>query len=495
VATDYLAFDLGAQSGRAMLGRFRRGSLDLEEVGRFPNEPVRQNGSIQWDILRLWLEMKRALERVAGSADRRVESIGVDAWGVDYALVGERGNLLENPYHYRDRRNDGMMDAVFDRISPERLYTVTGIQFLQINTLVQLFAACRLTPEVVDAARSLATIPDLLNYWLTGRLCSEYTIATTTQLVNATARTWATKMIEEIGLPSRLLTTIVAPGTTVGPLRSDVSPALAGTPVIAPACHDTASAVASVHASGDTAFISSGTWSLLGTELPAPIMTTTARDLNFTNEGGVGGTIRFLKNITGLWMLQACRQCWAAEGDDIEDIQYGELIAAASDSQLAFRSLVDPDHHMFLDPANMPGSIREYCRQTGQPEPSTPAAFTRAILESLAFKYRVVLESLERLTGVRIEVIRVVGGGSRNALLNQFTADATGRAVVAGPAEATALGNIAMQMVATGAVASIAEARQAIERSFPVQRFEPSAHDRWDAEYRRFQEYLELTCA
>ena len=495
MATDYLAFDLGAQSGRAMLGRFRRGSLDLEEVGRFPNEPVRQNGSIQWDILRLWLEMKRALERVAGSADRRVESIGVDAWGVDYALVGERGNLLENPYHYRDRRNDGMMDAVFDRISPERLYTVTGIQFLQINTLVQLFAACRLTPEVVDAARSLATIPDLLNYWLTGRLCSEYTIATTTQLVNATARTWATKMIEEIGLPSRLLTTIVAPGTTVGPLRSDVSPALAGTPVIAPACHDTASAVASVHASGDTAFISSGTWSLLGTELPAPIMTTTARDLNFTNEGGVGGTIRFLKNITGLWMLQACRQCWAAEGDDIEDIQYGELIAAASDSQLAFRSLVDPDHHMFLDPANMPGSIREYCRQTGQPEPSTPAAFTRAILESLAFKYRVVLESLERLTGVRIEVIRVVGGGSRNALLNQFTADATGRAVVAGPAEATALGNIAMQMVATGAVASIAEARQAIERSFPVQRFEPSAHDRWDAEYRRFQEYLELTCA
>jgi len=495
VATDYLAFDLGAQSGRAMLGRFRRGSLDLEEVGRFPNEPVRQNGSIQWDILRLWLEMKRALERVAGSADRRVESIGVDAWGVDYALVGERGNLLENPYHYRDRRNDGMMDAVFDRISPERLYTVTGIQFLQINTLVQLFAACRLTPEVVDAARSLATIPDLLNYWLTGRLCSEYTIATTTQLVNATARTWATKMIEEIGLPSRLLTTIVAPGTTVGPLRSDVSPALAGTPVIAPACHDTASAVASVHASGDTAFISSGTWSLLGTELPAPIMTTTARDLNFTNEGGVGGTIRFLKNITGLWMLQACRQCWAAEGDDIEDIQYGELIAAASDSQLAFRSLVDPDHHMFLDPANMPGSIRAYCRQTGQPEPSTPAAFTRAILESLAFKYRVVLESLERLTGVRIEVIRVVGGGSRNALLNQFTADATGRAVVAGPAEATALGNIAMQMVATGAVASIAEARQAIERSFPVQRFEPSTHDRWDAEYRRFQEYLELTCA
>jgi rhamnulokinase len=492
VTTQYLAFDLGAQSGRAMLGRFRHGTLDLEEVGRFPNEPVRQNGSVQWDILRLWLEMKRALERVAGVSDRRLESIGVDAWGVDYALVGERGNLLENPYHYRDRRNDGMMEAVFDRVSRERLYGVTGIQFLQINTLVQLFAACRLTPEVVDAARSLATIPDLLNYWLTGRLCSEYTIATTTQLVNAAARTWATKMIEEIGLPSRLLTAIVPPGSTVGPLRSDVSPALAGTPVIAPACHDTASAVASVFAGGDTAFISSGTWSLLGTELPAPIITTTARDLNFTNEGGVDGTIRFLKNITGLWMLQACRECWAAGGDDV---QYDELIDAAGDSHPAFQSLIDPDHHMFLDPANMPESIREYCRQTGQPEPSTPAAVTRAILESLAFKYRVVLESLERLTGVRIEVIRIVGGGSRNALLNQFTADATGRSIVAGPAEATALGNIAMQMVATGAVGSIAEARQAIERSFPLQRFEPAAHERWDAEYRRFQEYLELTCA
>ena len=492
MATQYLAFDLGAQSGRAMLGRFHHGSLGLEEVGRFPNEPVRQNGFVQWDILRLWLEMKRALERVAGSEDRRLESIGVDAWGVDYALVGERGNLLENPYHYRDRRNDGMMEAVFDRVSRERIYAVTGIQFLQINTLVQLFAACRLTPEVVDAARSLATIPDLLNYWLTGRLCSEYTIATTTQLVNAAARTWATKMIEEIGLPSRLLTGIIAPGSGVGPLRSDVSAALAGTPVIAPACHDTASAVASVSAGGNTAFISSGTWSLLGTELSAPIITTTARDLNFTNEGGVGGTIRFLKNITGLWMLQACRQCWSAAS---ADAQYDELIAAAGDSHPAFRSLIDPDHHMFLDPPDMPESIRGYCRQTGQPEPATPAAFTRAILESLAFKYRVVLESLERLTGVRVEVIRIVGGGSRNALLNQFTADATGRTVVAGPAEATALGNIAIQMVATGAVGSIAEARQAIERSFPVQRFEPSAHDRWDAEYRRFQEYLELTCA
>jgi rhamnulokinase len=486
---EYLAFDLGAQSGRAMLGRFRDGALELHEVCRFANEPVRQNGSVQWDILRIWLEMKRGLARVS---DHRFESIGVDGWGVDYALIGERGNLLENPYHYRDARNDGMMDAVFDRVSRERIYAVTGIQFLQINTLFQLFAACRFTPQLIDAAHALVTIPDLLNYWLTGRLCAEYTNATTTQFVDAAKRTWATKMIEEVGLPARLLTTIVQPGTVVGTLKPDVSSALAGTPVIAPACHDTASAVASVDAKGHTAFISSGTWSLLGTELPAPIITTTARDLNFTNEGGVGGTIRFLKNITGLWLLQSCRQSWAAGG---EDHQYEELLAAAADPRLAFQSLFDPDHHMFLNPASMPETIREYCRQTGQPEPAAPAAITRAILESLAFKYRMVLESLERLTGVSIEVIRIVGGGSRHQLLNQLTADATRRAVIAGPVEATALGNIAMQMVATGAVGSIADARCAIERSFPVQRYEPSQPDRWDAEYRRFQEYMEFTCA
>ena len=486
---EYLAFDLGAQSGRAMLGRFQGGALDLQEICRFPNEPVRQNGSLQWDILRIWLEMKRAMARVA---DHRLESVGVDGWGVDYALVGERGNLLENPYHYRDARNDGMMEAVFDRVSRERIYAVTGIQFLQINTLVQLFAACRLTPRVVDAAHALATIPDLLNYWLTGRLCSEYTNATTTQFVDAAKRTWAIKMIEETGLPARLLTTIVQPGTVVGALKSEVCSALEGTPVIAPACHDTASAVASVDAKGNTAFISSGTWSLLGTELTAPIITTAARDLNFTNEGGVFGTIRFLKNITGLWLLQSCRQAWAARG---EDLPYDDLMAAAADRRLAFQSLIDPDHQMFLNPEHMPDTIREYCRQTGQPEPPTPAACTRAILESLAFKYRMVLESLERLTSVRVEVIRIVGGGSRNHLLNQFTADATGRSVVAGPVEATALGNIAMQMVATGAVASIGDARHAIERSFPVQRFEPSGTDRWDAEYRRFQDYMELTCA
>jgi rhamnulokinase len=490
VGARFLAFDLGAESGRAMLGRLQSGVLTLTEVCRFPNNPVRQRGSLQWDILRLWLEMRRALDRVA---DAHLLSVGLDAWGCDFALLGEDGNLLENPYHYRDARTDGVMNAVFQRVSRERIYATSGIQFLPFNTLYQLYATCQATPKLVEAARSLVTIPDLLNYWLTGRVVSEYTIATTSQLVDANARTWATDLLEELDLPVRLLPPLVQPGTVVGDLRLEVSPALAGTPVVAPGCHDTASAVASVRAGGGTSFLSSGTWSLLGTELPAPIITPIARDLNFTNEGGVCGTTRLLKNIGGLWLLQSCRRCWAQSG---REFAYEELVEAAGDDRHSFRSLFDPDHRAFLHPENMLSSIAEYCRQTGQPEPPDPSAYSRSILESLAFKYRVVLEALEELTGRPFAEIRVLGGGARNRLLNQFTADATGRPVVAGPVEATALGNIALQMLATGAVSSLDEARRIIEASFPVERFEPADADRWDLQYRRFQEYVEQTaCA
>jgi rhamnulokinase len=485
----FLAFDLGAESGRAMVATLEHDILGLREIHRFSNEPVRLNGSLQWDILHLWREMRCAIEGLGGVG---LESIGVDSWGVDYALLGERGNLLENPYHYRDRRTTGAMEAVFERVSRERIYGVTGIQFLPFNTIYQLFAACRETPDLVDAARALVTIPDLFNYWLTGTLTSEYTVATTTQSIDARTRTWATRMLDEIGLPSRLLQPLVEAGTTVGLLQSSVSAAHAGTPVVVPACHDTASAVASVSASGNTAFLSSGTWSLLGTELSEPLITSRALELNFTNEGGVCGTTRLLKNIGGLWLLQACRRHWKSEG---LDLPYDALVAGAADEREAFRSLIDPDYPPFLNPTNMPATIVQYCRATGQPEPDAPKAFVRAILESLAFKYRAVLESLEELAGHRFNEIRIVGGGSRNRLLKQWTADATGRAVIAGPAEATALGNIGLQMMATGAVGSLAEARAVIDRSFPVERFEPIDADRWDAEYRRFQQYVEFSCA
>lgn len=486
--THFLAIDLGAESGRAMLGRLDAGILALDELCRFPNEPVRHGAALQWDILRLWHEIRRGMDRASGHAP---ESVGIDTWGCDYALLGEHGDLIENPYHYRDARTVGVMEEVWQRVPRERIYDVTGIQFLVFNTLYQLYAACRTTPKLIDAATRIGTIPDLLNYWMTGELTAEYTMATTTQFVEARTRDWARGLLEDLDIPTRLLPDLVEPGTLVGRVRGDACAALAGTPVVAPACHDTGSAVASVFAGGTTAFLSSGTWSLLGTERPAPIISPRARDLNFTNEGGVCGTTRVLKNIGGLWLLQACRRAWAAAG---QELGYDALLEGASAEPHAFRSLVDPDHPGFFQPPDMTAAIADYCRRTGQPAPASPAGYARAILESLAFKYRAVLESLEEITGTRFQEIRIVGGGSRNRLLNQFTADATGRTVVAGPVEATALGNIAMQMLATGAASSLAESRRIIEHSFPVDRFEPQRTDLWDTHYARFLEYVEMTC-
>jgi rhamnulokinase len=488
VGAHYLAFDLGAESGRALMGRLRAGVLDIREIHRFGNEPVRVRGSLHWDILRLWFEMRRALE-TAGK--QSLDSMGVDTWGCDYALLDEGGHLVENPYHYRDARTDGMIERMCGRVPAEDIYAVTGIQFLPINTLVQLYAARLRTPRLLDAASTLVMIPDLLNYWLTGRIVSEYTNATTTQFVDARTRSWATGLLADLDLPARLLPALVEAGTVIGDLCAGASTSQAGTPVVAPACHDTGSAVAAIATGGRRAFLSSGTWSLLGTEVPQPIISPRSRELNFTNEGGVYGTTRLLKNIAGMWLLQACRRTWAARGQQFE---YEDLLAAAADERYAFDALFDPDHPSFLHPPDMPAAIAEYCRETGQPGPDGPPAFTRAILESLAFKYRFVIGALAQLTGYRIDELQIVGGGSRNRLLNQFTADATGCTVIAGPVEATALGNIAIQMVATGAAGSLADARRIIERSFPVERFEPADRDRWNTHYPRFVEYLELTC-
>ena len=485
----FLAFDLGAESGRAILGHLQDGRLDVTEVHRFPNDPVRTRDALRWDVLRLWLEMRRGLDRAAASA--RIASVGVDTWGCDYALLGEGGALLQNPYHYRDSRTDGVMEAVFARVNAEEIYAATGIQFLPFNTIFQLYAACRQTPRLIDAATSFCTIPDLFNFWLTGETRAEFTNATTTQMIDAGTRSWAAGLLAKLDLPVRLLPPVVEPGTVVGRIGADVSGTAAGTPVVAPACHDTGSAVASVMAGGSRAFLSSGTWSLLGTELPAPVINARTRALNFTNEGGVAGTTRLLKNIAGLWLLQACRRSWAEGGQAFE---YDELLAASRDERHAFRALVDPDHPSFLHPPCMVKAIASYCRETGQPEPDGPGGYVRTILESLAFKYRAVLDSIQDVTGNTIDEVRIVGGGARNVLLNQFTADASGRRVTAGPVEATALGNIAMQMVATGAVGSLDDARRIIERSFPVERFEPVNQERWAQHYRRFQGYLEMTC-
>ncbi len=486
----YLAFDLGAESGRAVLGHLNSGILRIEEVHRFANDPVEYGGSLHWDMPRLWLEMRKTLN---GLKETRLEGIGVDTWGVDYALLGEGGELLQNPYHYRDGRTKGVMDEVFRIVPREEIYRATGIQFMPINTLYQWFAARAHTPGILDAARHLLTIPDLLNYWLTGNMVCEYTNATTTQMVDPRTRSWAVKLIDRLQLPSRLLAPVIEPGTLVGELRTEIArgSALAGTRVIAPACHDTGSAIAAISAREGTAFLSSGTWSLLGTEIDTPVITDEALRLNFTNEGGVNGTTRLLKNVMGLWMLRCCRQSWAAEGREYD---YGALMEFAL-REAPFQHLVDPDDDSFLSPGDMCAAITAYCRKTNQPVPATPGAYVRTVLESLAMKYRLVIRNLEKLIDRPIDRIRVIGGGSKNRLLNQFTADATGVRVLAGPAEATALGNIAVQILATGNADSLREIRAIVERSFPVELFEPAATDQWDKEAARFQHYSETIYA
>jgi rhamnulokinase len=482
----YLAFDFGAESGRAVLGHLQSGILTTEEVHRFPNEPVEYGGSLHWDVARLWFEVRKALSSLE---KQELAGIGVDAWGVDYALLGERGELLQNPYHYRDRRTQGAMEEVFRKVAKEEIYQVTGIQFMPINTLYQLWAAQRDTPSIVGSAKHLVTIPDLFNYWLTGNAVCELTNATTTQMVDPVHRTWAFDLMQRLGLRSELPAPIVEPGAVVGTLQTNISQtsALSGTPVIAPACHDTGSAVAAISARDGTAFLSSGTWSLLGTELDAPVITLEALRLNFTNEGGVNGTTRLLKNVMGLWMLQECRRSWSAQGHSFD---YSDLTKMAS-NEPEFMHLVDPDDESFLRSTDMPAAIVEFCKKTHQPAPSSPGAFGRCVLESLAMKYRFVLRSLEQLCGRGMEQIRVIGGGSKNRLLNQFTADATGRRVVAGPAEATALGNIAIQILATGSASSLKEVRSIVDCSFPTEVFEPRNTDLWDRQVARFEQYCE----
>ena len=486
----YLAFDFGAESGRAVLARLHSGVITTEEVHRFPNEPVEYAGSLHWDVVRLWLEVRRALAKVEETV---LAGIGVDAWGVDYALLGERGQLLQNPYHYRDRRTHGVMEEVFRKVPKEEIYSETGIQFMPINTLYQLYASKRETPGILGAAQHLVTIPDLFHYWLTGNAVCEFTNATTTQLVNATTREWSTRLMQRLDLPAHLPAPIIEPGTMVGPLLREIahSSALAGTSVIAPASHDTGSAVASISARDGTAFLSSGTWSLLGTELDEPVLTNEALRLNFTNEGGVCRTTRLLKNVMGLWMLQCCRQSWTSLGQRYD---YRELMELAG-REPPFAHLVDPDDESFLRPPNMLKAIDEFCVKTHQSTPTTPGAYVRTVLESLAFKYRVVLGNLEAVTRRKISQIRVIGGGSKSRLLNQFTAEATGRRVLAGPAEATALGNAAIQILATGEASCLAEVRAIVDRSFPTEIFEPTEPGKWDQHVLRFQQYSEMTYA
>ena len=483
-----LAFDLGAESGRGILGRFDGQRLELEVVHRFPNGPVRTLDTMHWDLLRLYSEMLTALRRCA-SEKGGVDSLGVDTWGVDFGFLGRDGTLLGNPRHYRDPHTEGMMEQAFARVPPREVFRQTGIQFMRFNSLFQLLALQRDRSPLLDVAQTLLFMPDLFHYFFTGVKVNEFTDASTSQIYDPTARTWAHGLIKAFGLPDHIFGTIVPPGSVLGTLRPSVATEV-GTgpvPVIAPASHDTGSAVAAVPAQGTSwCYISSGTWSLMGAELPAPLISDKVQEYNFTNEGGVGGTIRFLKNIMGLWLVQECRRAWERGG---QTYSYDDLTRLA-EAAPAFASLVVPDHASFMLPPSMPTALAEFCRRTGQPVPAEPGACVRCALESLALRYRWVLERLEELLGHRLEVVHVVGGGCQNTLLCQFTADACHRLVVAGPVEATAIGNVLVQALGLGVIGSLAEAREVVRQSFEVRTFQPQLPQRWNEPYERFLGYL-----
>lgn len=486
----FLALDLGAESGRAVVGHFDGASLQLEEIHRFPNGPVLINGHLYWDALRLLTELKAGIRLAAQKYGADLVSLSLDTWGVDYGLLDEQDNLLGNPYHYRDSRTDGMLDQVFEVVPREEVFEQTGIQFMQLNTLYQLYAMRRQGSPLLDMARTLLTMPDLFNFWLTGRKVSEFSISTTTQFYDPRARTWAVDLLRRLDLPTSILAEIVPPGTVLGDLLPEVADELVidPIPVIAPACHDTGSAVAAVPAQErDVAYISSGTWSLMGVEVDEPVITPQSLGYNFTNEGGVCDTFRLLKNIMGLWLVQECRREWAREGERYDYAILTEMAAAAP----AFGPIVDVDAHRFLSPGDMPGKIRQFCQETGQEVPESKGEVLRCALESLALRYRWVLERLEEMMGRTINVVHIIGGGMQNELLCQFGADAMQRPVIAGPIEATAMGNILMQALALGHIGSLEEGRAVVRRSFRVRTYEPVDAGPWEEAYDRYLRLLE----
>ena len=486
----YLAVDIGASSGRHVLGLFDGGQLRLEEVYRFENGGVEAAGRLQWDLLGQWSHIRQGLRAAAAKCGDRVASVGVDTWGVDFGLLGRGDELLGNPYCYRDSRTNDTMPKAFGIVSREEIFRHTGLQFMQFNTLFQLLAMKLSGSPLLDIAESLLMMPDLFHWLLTGVKSNEMTDASTSQCYDPVKGDWATELLGKFSLPARILGPITQPGTTLGPLRASVAAecGLSSAKVVLPGTHDTASAVMAVPAHSqpgvrpDWCYVSLGTWALLGIESPRPVINDTVLKLNFTNEGGIGGTTRLLKNITGLWLVQECRRVWNHAGVNLDWEALNQLSAAAA----PLRSFINPDAAEFGAPGDMPEAIRTFCRKTGQTPPDDKGAVVRCALESIAMKFRQVLQMCEELSGGRIATIHIVGGGTKNRQLCQFAADSCGRRVVTGPVEATAIGNLMMQAVAAGDVASIAEAREVIRRSFPVEEFEPQNTAAWDEAYQRF---------
>jgi rhamnulokinase len=483
--THYLACDLGADSGRLMLGTLADGKIVLEELHRFPNGPVKTSGALHWNIDALFAELKTGLKKAA-TKNLPVASISTDSWGVDYALYDERGLIMSPVWCYRDSRTVGGVENVKAKIDWPEIYAETGIQFMALNTIYQLAAE---TPERLAKAKQLLLIGDAFNFFCSGVARNEVSLASTSQLYNPKTKTWSKKILTALGLREEMLAPICDSGTKLGPLKKNLATEV-GLPqieVIATCSHDTGAAVAAVPASGENwAYLSSGTWSLMGVELPAPVINEQGRALGFTNEIGFGNSVRLLKNIVGLWIVQECRRHWAKEGKKYDFAALAELSAGAPQ----FISLINPDDPRFLSPGDMPRKIAEFCTETGQPVPINHAAYMRCIHESLALFYRVTLRRLERFTGKKIERLHIVGGGSQDVMLNQCAANAMKIPVLAGPTECTALGNILIQAIALGHVASHAAAREIVRNSVEVKTFMPQDSAQWDAAAARFEKLV-----
>lgn len=486
----FLAVDLGASSGRVLAGQFDGERLTLTEVDRFSNGPYSLGAHLYWDILRLWTDVQSGLRKAADTYGGSISSVAVDTWGVDFALLGRNDELLGNPYNYRDPQNHGMIDLATETVSREEIFQETGLQFIEINSLYQLLAMRKANSSLLDCAETFLMIPDLFHFLLTGIKLNEFTDATTTQFLNPTTKKWSTTLLDQLNIPTSMLQEIAHPGTNLGKMLPAIlnSTGLSNVDVILPGTHDTASAVMAVPSlsppseSPDWAYISSGTWSLMGAEVSSPVINDQCREFNFTNEGGIGGTIRLLKNITGLWLIQECQRVWALAGNEYS---WSQLATMAAESP-PFAAFIEPDNVRFVAPANMADEIRDYCRMTNQQVPDSDGAVIRCALESLALRYRQVLQMLETLIGGSTKTIHIVGGGTQNRQLCQMTADACNRHVVAGPVEATAIGNLMVQAMASGEVDSVADARQIVKNSFELHEYTPQNTAAWDEAYARF---------
>jgi len=486
----FLAFDFGASSGRAMLAKFDGEKITLEEKHRFSNDPVTVNGGMYWDVLRLFHEIKQGILKCANSGDRDIDCIGIDTWGVDYGLLDKNDELLGNPHHYRDTRTNGLIEKACEVVSKEEIYQKTGIAFNWFNTIFQLYSEKLSGSTALKEAKTLLFMPDLFNFFLTGVKKTEYTIASTAQMFDSENFVWAEDLLKKLDIPTDIYADMIYPGEQVGVLKKELAEELGvgQIPVIAVASHDTGSAVASVPVTDtkDFIYISSGTWSLMGVELDKPIISQEALSCNFTNEGCVNKTIRFLKNKMGLWLIQESRRQWEREGTLLS---FDELEKQANEAK-PFESLIDPDYEAFQTPGNMPEKIRDYCRMTNQPVPETKGEIIRCIAQSLAFRYRYTIENMEKVTGRKFSVINIVGGGIKDKMICRFTANATKRAVHAGPVEATSIGNVLVQAMASGAIKDLTEARKIVKNSFDITLYEPQDSEAWDEAYKKWCEIV-----